>query len=409
MTGKFSPLLLTTRILLTVCLTCVGLCTSGCSVFSPQAGALSDYEEARQSIEDPDGAYRPEGATIEKRSGKTFFDRLGATSRRRKDIDKARGFYKEGDAEFNRAKTLEGEQRTAAFRVAAEKYTKAAENWRNSGLEQDALLMAAESHFFAEDYYRSENLYAKLIKEYPRNPYIDHVDSRRFEIADFWLEHDEAEHKPFFMVNFVDYKFPWNDTGGNGRRVLEKMRLDNPTGKISDDATMRLAVQEYSKGNFESAADTFADLRMTYPDSEHQFNAQFLELQSLLASYQGPRYSAIPIMDAEKRIKQLATQFPVESEKRNKELQKAYAEVRFRRAERIWSQATYRKERQEFGSAKFHYRKIIDEYSDTPFADEAKQEMSKLEGKPDDPPQRFKALIWAFQANNDKRPWIEKQ
>jgi len=146
---------------------------------------------------------------------------------------------------------------------------------------------------------------------------------------------------------------------------------------------------------------------MTYPDSEHQFNAQFLELQSLLASYQGPRYSAIPIVDAEKRIKQLATQFPVESEKRRKELQKAYSEVRFRKAERIWNQATYRKDRQENGSAKFHYRKIVEEYSDTPFAEEAKQELAKLDGKPEDPPQRFKPLIWLFQANDDERPWLD--
>lgn len=408
MTRKFSPLLLNNWIKRSIGLVLVCACASGCSIFSPQAGSLADYEEARKSIEDPDSMYRPEGAAIEKKSGKTFFDRLGASSRRRKDIEKARGFYRDGDAEFDKAKTLEGEARTAAFRKAAENYGKAADNWRSSGLEQDALLMAAEAHFFAEDYYRSENLYARLIKEYPRNPYLDHVDSRRFEIADYWIKHDEESHKPFFMVNFVDYKFPWNDTGGNGRRVLEKMRLDNPTGKISDDATMRLAVQDYSKGNFEDAADTFADLRMTYPDSEHQFNAQFLELQSLLASYQGPRYSAIPIVDAEKRIKQLATQFPVESEKRRKELQEAYAEVRFRKAERIWNQATYRKDRQENGSAKFHYRKIVEEYSDTPFAEEAQQELAKLEGKPEDPPQRFKPLIWLFQANDDERPWLEK-
>lgn len=407
MTGKFSPLLLNNRIVWNVGLVATCLLAGGCSIFSPQAGSLADYEEARKSIEDPDGMYRPEGAAIEKKTGKTFFDRIGTSARRRKDIDKARNFYREGDADFERAKSLEGEARTAAFRKAAENYGKAADNWRSSGLEQDALLMAAESHFFAEDYYRSENLYARLIKEYPRNPYLDHVDSRRFEIADYWIKHDEEDHKPFFMVNFVDYKFPWNDTGGNGRRVLEKMRLDNPTGKISDDATMRLAVQDYSKGNFEDAADTFADLRMTYPDSEHQFNAQFLELQSLLASYQGPRYSAIPITDAEKRIKQLATQFPVESEKRRKELQEAYAEVRFRKAERIWNQATYRKDRNENGSAKFHYQKIVEEYSDTEFAEEAREELSKLEGQPDDPPQRFKPLIWLFQANDDKRPWLD--
>ncbi len=73
---------------------------------------------------------------------------------------------------------------------------------------------------------------------------------------------------------------------------------------------MRLAVDQFEKGKFEGAADTFADLRTIYPDSEHQFQAQFLELQSLMNSYQGAKYSSVPLDDAEIRVKQIAKLFP---------------------------------------------------------------------------------------------------
>ena len=262
---------------------------------------------------------------------------MGLRAKRRKDVTLAKSQFAAGEALYNQATAVQGTERARLFREASTKFQEAAKSWQSSSLEQEALMWAAEAHFFAEDYYDAERLYAQLIKEYPRNPYLDHVDSRRFEIADYWLKTDNAQHKSFVVMNVSDPKFPWNDTGGHGKRVLEKMRLDNPTGKVSDDATMRLAVEDFQKGKYESAADTFADLRLTFPDSEHQFNAQFLELQSLLASYQGADYSSIPLTDAQARIKQMVRQFPQESAEKQEELHQAYSKIRFQMAERIWN------------------------------------------------------------------------
>lgn len=396
-----------------VCL--FALCGSGCSSLSARRGSLTDYEQARRTIENPsgfedeeyaEGVFRPEGLSAERAGRKShILDRIGFSSKRRKDVELARKHYRTADETFARAREAEEAERSELFRRAADEYQQAAKNWRSSGLEQDALLMAAESRFFAEDYYRAEQLYAQLIKEYPRTKYLDHVDSRRFEIADYWLKAHAAAPKPFVMVNFTDGKYPWNDTGGHGTSVLERMRLDNPTGKVSDDATMRLAVEKYTKGKYESAADTFADLRMTYPDSEHQFNAQFLELQSLLASYQGADYSSVPLTDAQTRVKQIVKQFPAEASDRQQELNQAYAKIRFLMAERIWTQSDYRRKRQEYGSARYHYERILDEYADTPFADKAREALEELKGEPDDPPQRFKALVWIFGDTTGERPW----
>jgi outer membrane protein assembly factor BamD (BamD/ComL family) len=391
-------------------------CLSGCSLLSPREAMLSDYDQTRRSIENPtindeveeDGVFRPEGVTAEKGEGdKDFFTRVGLKAKRRKDITLAKSLFAEGEQLYKQAAATSGEERAALFRQASEKFQEGAKNWQSSSLEQDALMWAAESHFFAEDYYQAEQLYAKLIKEYPRNPYLDHVDSRRFEIADYWLKTDSADHKPFVVLNISDPKYPWNDTGGHGKRVLEKMRLDNPTGEISDDATMRLAVEDFQKGKYESAADTFADLRLTFPDSEHQFNAQFFELQSLLNSYRGPDYSSIPLTDAQQRVKQIVRQFPQEAAQKKDELNQAYSKIRFQMAERIWKQADYRRKRGENGSAKFHYERILELYADTPYASQATEMLKELEGLPADPPQRFKSLVWMFGSDLEDRPWLK--
>lgn len=379
----------------------------GCSSFSPFNRADEDYQATKRAINGQygNGVYRPEGAAAEENDSIKLFDRLGWSGRARKDVEGSRREYALGDQAFAQAKELEGDKRREAFVTAASHFKKAAENWKSSQMEQDALLMQAESQFFAEDYYRAEQTYAKLVKEYPRNPYLDQIDSRRFEIADYWLQYHSAKPASFASINFSDKTRPWNDTGGHGKRVLENLRLDNPIGKLSDDATMRLAVNYFEKADYESAASTFGELRMTYPDSEHQFNAQFLELQSLLLSYLGPDYTDTPLLEADKRVKAIVRLFPTEAVSKQLELREAATKIKFHMAEREWSSGQYRYLQGENLAAKMYFQKILDEYPDTPFAEEAQKLVTELEGKPDRPPQRFRPLVKLFRAEADQRQW----
>lgn len=367
---------------------------------------MTEYEDAKSSLEGPANVYRPEGVSAESDYfAEGFLDRVGIRSKQRRDVTAARDHYKKADNLFAQAKELQGDDRRKKFRHASDEFKLAAENWQSSGLEQDALLMAAESLFFAEDYYQAEGLYAELVKEYPKNPYLDHVDSRRFTIADYWLNYDNVKPASFMAVNFSDYKRPWNDTRGHAKRILETVRIENPTGKVGDDATMRLAMESFENQDYEAAADTFADLRMTYPDSRHLFNAQLLELKSLIASYQGSNYSSVPITDALKRIDQIRKQFPQEAKQHQNEIQQAYAEARYSMAERIWQQSKYRRDRSEYGAARFHYERIINEYGDTPFANQAREQLARIKDKPAVPPQRFKTLVWLMGGSTDDRPY----
>jgi outer membrane protein assembly factor BamD (BamD/ComL family) len=170
---------------------------------------------------------------------------------------------------------------------------------------------------------------------------------------------------------------------------------------------MRLAVASFQKGDYESAADTFSDLRVTYPDSEHQFQAHFLELQSLLASYQGPLYSSVPLSDAEKRAKQIVRQFPKDADDNQKELNIAFAKIHYLKAERYWTQAEFRRKRQEYAASRFYLERVVKEYGDTPFGDLAKANLEKLRDKPDDPPQYCAPLVKLFPERGAARPWLQ--
>ena len=382
----------------------------GCASFGLFKKEEDEYVRARNSIEgyeDKEGNWiRPEGIRADKMRDSNvpkFLQGIPGMGPKPVNKDLAWESYQQADELFLKAKTLEGDEQRAEYRAAAKKYIEAGKNWTSSALEQDAFLMTAESYFFAEDYPKAENYYIKLLKEYPRTRYQDRVDQRRMEIGLYWLKFKDQ----FYNVNFTDNKRPWNDTRNHGKRVLEKMRLDNPTGRLADDVTMELATTSFQKGNWNEALDTYQDLITSYPDSEHQFDAHFLGVKSALMSYQGADYSGESLDKAEKMIRQMVRQFPQKARDEQDQIQDAFKEVRYRRAERLFTNATYRYNKSEARAARMHCTQLLAEYSDTPFADQAKAMMEKTGGMPAEPIQQFSWFADLFPTRDKITPLLK--
>ena len=150
---------------------------------------------------------------------------------------------------------------------------------------------------------------------------------------------------------------------------MDKIRLDDPTGKLADDATLAAGNANLVAGRFLQADEFYTDLRRTFPSSEHQFQAHFLGLKCKLESYQGPQYSGDALQQAEKLIEQINKQFPLEAQQQREVLARAQARVRYLQAEREWTQGRYHDLRQECGAARYYYSELVKQYADTPFAD----------------------------------------
>jgi outer membrane protein assembly factor BamD (BamD/ComL family) len=385
----------------------------GCNVF--KSGKDDEYTRARNEIYgyyDSEGNWiRPEGAKAENRRGSgvsPWVDWIPGVGESPSNPPQARALFQEADKLFEQAKNTEGDERQKLFNQAADKYKDAGKRWKSSALEQDAMLMTAESYFFAEEFPEAEQTYAKLLKEYPRTRYQDLIDSRRMEIAIYWLRYDAVQHQPFYVLNLSDDRRPWNDTKGHGKRTLENTRLENPIGKLSDDITMELARTAFEDGDYQAAADHYEDLRTTYPDSPHQFNAHFLGLKSIVETYAGPEYDDRPLNEGEKLVKQIVRLFPQDAQREKEYLSRVYAEIRYRKAERLWNSGSYRMNRKENKSARLYFDRLLTEYSDTPFADDARAAVDQIKDLPGDPPQRFAWLANLFPDRDPVKPLIHR-
>lgn len=381
----------------------------GCSSFR-FGGVPPEIDEQRAGI--LQDRYRDDGeSTI---SSKTTGWEALAPSRIKESLKSASGLgpdpkiakEKFGSAEATYEKALQatGAERQRLFVVAGAQYASAADRWPNSALEQDALFLAGESYFFADRLPTAEEYYALMIKKHPNSKYIETIDVRRFAIAQYWLELDRTAPLPFYVVNWTNSTRPWYDTDGHAYRVFDRIRTDDPTGRLADDATMAAANSYFKSGNFAKADEMYEDLRRAFPSSEHQFDAHFFGLKTKLLTYQGWDYSSKPLEQAEELVKQVRRQFPQQAESEMEFLKRAAAEVYFNKAERIRNLGRYYELKRDYRAASIYYEKLIKDFSDTPFAEEAAQRLPTFEGKPPSPPQPVPWLANLFPKRESAKP-----
>lgn len=297
-----------------------------------------------------------------------------------------------------------GPNRKGAFVDTAKAFHRSASRWPNSTIEEEAMFYEAESYFFADRYPKAQSVFSGLVSKYPSTRYIDKVSQRRFQIAKYWIDHAQHTDDVPIAPNFVARDRPTFDRFGNAIKLLDRIRLDDPTGKLADDATMLAATSCFESGRYFRADELLNDLRSSFPNSPHQYQAHLLSLKTKIRLYQGPQYDPGPLDASEEIVKKIRRQFPQESAEDKEFLEDVYRDVRMNRAIREMARAKARDRRQEYRAARIRYEIVMREFSDTSLAREAEERLAQLQGLPDIPPQRLQALANVFPSSSDDQP-----
>ncbi len=322
------------------------------------------------------------------------------------DQQAAELLFEQAADKFRAAAQSAGKERQSAFRQAAKLYAAAAERGKGFPIAEDALLMVGESYFFADDYPKATTAYGVLTKLHPTTRHLDRADKRRFEIAKYWLQRDD-ESALSLLPNLSDKTEPVTDTFGHAVKLFDRIRFDDPTGKLSDDATMAAAVANFESEKYAAADELFTDLRENFPSSEHQFQAHLLGLKCKLVSYAGPEYDGTAISEGEKLVKNMFGKFPKEAAEHRELLENAFRDIRLKQANREFKLAKYYDRRHEYRAARMHYELVRDEYPDTNLALESESRLAQIEGLPDVPPQRLQWLADLFPDEGRVEPLLQ--
>lgn len=331
---------------------------------------------------------------------------------------KVKGFAKPNEAEAEQAFTsgqklyeeatnsLESGPASARrkFEQAANQFRLAADRWPDSALEQDALFYEGEANFFANRYVQSNRAFEKLIAQYSGSRFLDKAEARRFSIAQYWLQLSRKDGMGKFKLG--DPQRPAFNLASEGRRIFHRIRLDDPSGKLADDATMALGNAYFEAKMYQDAADTYEDLRITYPGSQHAFHAHLFELKSRMNSYYGKSYDQEPLVKADELLKRIVQQFPRECEGEREYLGKEATTVRNLLAERDYSLGQYYEKKGENLAASMIYRDVARNYDDTPLANDSAEKLAALGDKPPEPVQRAQWLLDMLPQSEANKPLI---
>jgi outer membrane protein assembly factor BamD (BamD/ComL family) len=170
---------------------------------------------------------------------------------------------------------------------------------------------------------------------------------------------------------------------------------------------MEIANTEFKRENWPEALDAYRDLITIYADSPHQFDAHFLGAKSALLAYQGAQYTSEPLEHAEKLLKQMVKQFPEKALENKDPIREMMAEVKFRKAERLYDEAQYRANKEEYAAAKIYCDRILEDFPDTPFAEKAREIIAKGDGKPAVPTPYMSWMTTVFPTRDKIGPIVK--
>jgi len=309
----------------------------------------------------------------------------------------AKGEFDRTEGYYQQASRLEGEARKQAFLELAPIYARLADAMPDTAQEEKSLYRVGECYMFADRYPQAVSAYARLLNKYKNSRYMDRLNAHRFAIAQWWMQKHRENPRFFLTPNFTDPTQPRFDTQGNAFRVLNAIRLDDPVGKFADDATMAAANGRFALGDYQTADQLYADLREAFPNSEHQYKAHLLGVQTKLRLYQGPLYNTGPLEEAEKLIAKMKRQFRRQVADDREYIDRAAAIVRREKAIHDWTVAQYFERRGEYGAARYYYEIMQRDYPGTEVASQARERLAQIGDLPAKPPQRLPWLAAAFE------------
>jgi TolA-binding protein len=312
----------------------------------------------------------------------------------------AREAYDRGQALFNAAlecaKNHDEAGKMKNYGEAAKEFYTATWRWPDSTMEEDAMFLMAESYFFMDQYGPAQDSFSNLLKAHDNTRYLDTVIARLFAIGTYWEQLDLKSHMWPVVPNFTDNTQPWFDTFGNALACYEVVWMHDPTGPLADAALFRVANAHFRRGEWEDAAQHYDMLRKNHPKSKYQKDAHLLELQAKERIYQGPKYSVVPLNDAEEIAKQSLKQFPGQLGDEERRVRDTLALIVEQRAEREWVMAQYYDNKAEYRAAREYYKTLLQKYPRTAFGQRAAKRMQEIQNEPDEPPNYFKWLTAPF-------------
>lgn len=249
---------------------------------------------------------------------------------------------------------------------AAAEFTSIALFAAEPAYREKANAMVGEALFKGGHFHKAYEAFEDYLYNYPRTGKLRDILRRELDCA-FQLMN--GAHKELLGLAIL----PGRSTG---LRIAHEVLSKYPYERFSDEYHFMLANFFYNEGSFADAADEYDQFLKLYPNSDWSNKAHFLLANSRLRSHQGTQYDQTPLTQAKKEFERYLRENPNGDER--DDATKQLAEVNMRMAEKDFSVAMFYKKRGRLLSTAYYLRGVAQQYPDTPWAQQAKDELDRM-------------------------------
>ncbi len=220
--------------------------------------------------------------------------------------------------------------------------------------------------------YEAYLAFRKVIQSYPNSKRINEVIEREYNIGEYFLNRENKKLLGVSVYDFVNHP---------SVEIFQSIVKETPYSEYAARAQYKLGVIFIQLSRFEQAREAFQKVIDDYSDSRWATPAKYQLALVTAQAFPGTDYDSSYLEKAAQRLDEFIKEHP--EAMISKKAQEQLNQLRDKEAQKIFEVALFYKKQKRSQSAKIYLEKVINNYSDTGYYQEAKQMLNELEDLPD--------------------------
>lgn len=214
---------------------------------------------------------------------------------------------------------------------AADALKKLIKDHPTSPYREEAMWLRAEALFYGRDFYKAYEQYEDLIRNYAGSPHYRTALEREVEIAELYL--GPARRRLLGM--------PVLSGESEAIEILRRVYEHEPLGDLADDALLRIADYNWSKGDWEGAQQYYDAYCREFPNGPAVRKAELRRAMAGIQQCRGPRCDTTVLTEAAEQLRRYLAKYPEQA--RAEGVPEILEDVRELQAQSLYEVALYYK------------------------------------------------------------------
>jgi len=234
---------------------------------------------------------------------------------------------------------------------------------KSNPLVPQVLLLQGDAEVLRGNKYKALYSYEDILNNFPTSDLYTPVLQKEYDIADAFLKGYKRKFLGLRILPVTE----------DAVELLDRIQDRQRGSPLAEQAGMRVADYYYQRGDFPEALDAYDDFLKRYPYSQYVRKAEVRRAQASLGNFHGVLFDVTPLLDGRERLAAIAQVYPQTAEG----LQVSALEDRIYQLEgrKDLEVARYYWRAGRHHAAGYFYKRVIQNWPDTLFAQQARKEL----------------------------------